>query len=134
MGSVTTVDSTHREINIYLNPQATDALSITPDQVVAAVASKNQEVPIGTINNAHQERVIQIQARMKRPEDFGRIIVVSRNGVPVQLEQLARVADGAQEVESLALCNGQRTLLMNVQQSQDENTIVVVNGLQKNAG
>ncbi|WP_342618302.1 efflux RND transporter permease subunit [Rhodoferax sp. GW822-FHT02A01] len=131
VGSVTTVGSTHREINIYLNPQALESLSITPDQVGAAVASENQEIPIGTINNAQQEKVIQIQARMKRPEDFGRIIVTRRNGVPVRVDQIARVADGAQEVESLALYNGQRTLLMNVQKSQDENTIAVVDGLQR---
>ena len=33
---------------------------------------------------------------------------------------------GAQEVESLALYNGQRTLLLSVQKAQDENTISVV--------
>jgi HAE1 family hydrophobic/amphiphilic exporter-1 len=49
----------------------------------------------------------------------------------VRVNQIARVADGAQEVDSLALYNGQRTLLLNVQKSQDENTIAVVDGLQK---
>jgi len=41
------------------------------------------------------------------------------------------VQDGAQELENLALYNGQRTLLMSVQKSQDENTIQVVDGLVK---
>ncbi len=66
---------------------------------------------------------------MQRPEDFGRIIVARKNGAPVRVEQLARVQDGAQEVESLALYNGQRTLLLSVQKAQDENTIEVVDGL-----
>ncbi len=131
VGSVTVVGGTQREINIYLNPKALESLGITPDQVVAAVTSENQEVPVGTITNAQQERVIQINARMKRPEDFGRIIVARRNGVAIRVDQVARIADGAQEVENLALYNGQRTLLMNVQKSQDENTIAVVDGLQK---
>jgi HAE1 family hydrophobic/amphiphilic exporter-1 len=68
---------------------------------------------------------------MQRPEDFGKIIVARKGGAPVRVDQLARVADGAQEVETLALYNGERTLLMNVQKSQDENTIAVVDGLQK---
>ena len=131
VGSVTVVGGTQREINIYLNPKALESLGITPDQVVAAVTSENQEVPVGTITNTQQERVIQINARMKRPEDFGRIIVARRNGVAIRVDQVARIADGAQEVENLALYNGQRTLLMNVQKSQDENTIAVVDGLQK---
>ena len=75
--------------------------------------------------------MVQIEARMQRPEDFGKIIVARKNGAAVRVDQLARVADGAQEVESLALYNGQRTLLLTVQKSQDENTIAVVDGLAK---
>jgi len=44
---------------------------------------------------------------------------------------VAQVKDGEQEIESLALYNGQRTLLLNVQKSQDENTIGVVDNLNK---
>jgi hydrophobic/amphiphilic exporter-1 (mainly G- bacteria), HAE1 family len=131
VGSVTLVGATQREINLYLNPQALEALGVTPEQVVSAVTSENQDVPVGTLKNAQQERVIQIHARMQRPEDFGQIIVARKNGAAVRLDQVARIADGAQEVESLALYNGQRTLLLNVQKSQDENTIAVVDGLQK---
>ena len=44
---------------------------------------------------------------------------------------MADVVDGPQEVESLALYNGQRTVLLSVQKSQGENTIAVVDGLNK---
>ncbi|MDE2419085.1 MAG: efflux RND transporter permease subunit [Burkholderiales bacterium] len=131
VGSVTVVGGTKREINIYLNPQSLEAFGITPDQVVSAVRNENQDLPVGTIRSDEQERVIQIEARMQRPEDFGRIIVARKNGAPVRVDQVARVADGAQEVDNLALYNGQRTLLLNVQKSQDENTIAVVDGLIK---
>ena len=131
VGSVTVVGGTKREINVYLNPQALESFGITPEQVVAAVRNENQDLPVGNIRSLEQERVIQIEARMQRPEDFGKIIVARKNGAPVRVNQIARVADGAQEVDSLALYNGQRTLLLNVQKSQDENTIAVVDGLQK---
>jgi HAE1 family hydrophobic/amphiphilic exporter-1 len=131
VGSVTVVGGTKREINLYLNPQALEAYGISPEQVVTAVRSETQDMPVGTIRSLEQERVIQIDARMQRPEDFGKIIVARKNGAAVRVEQVARVADGAQEVESLALYNGQRTLLLNVQKSQDENTIAVVDKLQK---
>ena len=131
VGSATVVGGTKREINIYLNPLALESFGITPDQVVSAVRNENQDLPVGSIRSAEQERVIQIAARMQRPEDFGKIIVARKNGAPVRVEQLAQVTDGAQEVETLALYNGQRTLLLNVQKSQDENTIAVVDGLIK---
>jgi len=129
VGSVTVVGGTRREINLYLNPQAMESLGISADQVAAAVRSENQELPVGAVRALDRERVVQIDARVERPEDFGRLIVARRNGTPIRLDQVARVADGAQEVENLALYNGQRTLLLTVQKSQDENTIQVVDGL-----
>jgi HAE1 family hydrophobic/amphiphilic exporter-1 len=131
VGSVSVVGGIEREINLYLKPAALDALGIGVDQVVAAVKSENQELPLGSIRSLEQERVVQINARLKRPEDFRDIVVARKGGNAVKLWQVAFVADGPQEVESLALYNGQRTVLLSVQKSQGENTIAVVDGLQK---
>jgi HAE1 family hydrophobic/amphiphilic exporter-1 len=131
VGSVTLVGGTKREINLYLNPAALEAFGLTTEQVVAAVSSENQDLPLGAVRSREQERVVQIDARIQRPEDFGKIIIARKNGAPVRLDQVARVSDGAQELDSLALYNGQRTLVLTVQKSQDENTISVVDGLQK---
>ncbi len=135
-GAVTLVGGTRREINLYLNPQAMESLGVTAEQVVNAVRSENQDLPIGAIRSLTQERVVKIDARIKRPEDFGNIIVArkagaSGNGAAITLDQVARVSDGAQEVDSLALYNGQRTLLLSVQKAQAENTIAVVDSLNK---
>ncbi|MET0542523.1 MAG: efflux RND transporter permease subunit [Variovorax sp.] len=131
VGSVTLVGGTKREINLYLNPQAMEALGVSADQVVNAVRNENQALPVGAVRSLEQDRVVQIDARMERPEDFGRIIVTRKGGAPIRVDQVARVADGAQEIDSLALYNGQRTLLLSVQKAQDENTIGVVDGLVK---
>jgi len=131
VGSVVLVGGNKREINIYLNPQALESFGLTPEQVATAVRNENQDYPVGSIRSAVQDRVIQIAARVQRPEDFGRIIITRKNGAPVRVDQVAQVKDGEQEIESLALYNGQRTLLLNVQKSQDENTIGVVDNLNK---
>ncbi|MDM0052292.1 efflux RND transporter permease subunit [Variovorax sp. J22R115] len=131
VGSVTLVGGTKREINIYLNPQAMEAFGVSASQVVEAVRSENQALPVGSVRSLEQDRVVQIDARMERPEDFGRIIVTRKGGAPIRVDQVATVSDGAQELDSLALYNGQRTLLLSVQKAQDENTIQVVDGLTK---
>lgn len=131
VGSVTVVGGTKREINLYLNPQALESFGITADQVVSAVRNENQDLPVGSVRNLEQDRVVQINARMKRPEDFANIIVARRGGAAIRLSQVAQINDGAQEAESLALFNGQRALVLQVQKSQDENTIQVVDGLNK---
>lgn len=131
VGSVTLVGGTKREINIYLNPEAMEAFGVSAQQVVEAVRNENQALPVGAVRSLEQERVVQVDARMERPEDFGKIILMRRGGAPIRIDQVATVRDGAQEIESLALYNGQRTLLLSVQKAQDENTIAVVDGLVK---
>jgi HAE1 family hydrophobic/amphiphilic exporter-1 len=131
VGAITLVGGTRREINVYLNPQAMEALGVSADQVAQALRNENQDLPVGAIRSLAQERVVKIDARMKRPEDFGKIIVARRNGAAITVDQVATVRDGAQEIDSLALRNGERTLVLNVQKAQDENTISVVDGLNK---
>ncbi|TMH33502.1 MAG: efflux RND transporter permease subunit [Betaproteobacteria bacterium] len=131
VGSVGVVGGISRQVNVYVKPAALEALGIGVDQVVAAVKSENQELPMGAIRSLEQERVVQINARLKRPEDFRDIVVARKGGNAVKLWQVADIVDGPQEVESLALYNGQRTVLLSVQKSQGENTIAVVDGLQK---
>ncbi|PUE51102.1 nodulation protein NolG [Limnohabitans sp. 2KL-17] len=131
VGSVSLVGGTRREINLYLQPAAMEALGVTADLVVTAVRNENQDLPVGAIRSVEQERMVQIESRMKRPEDFERIIVARKGNTPVRLSQVARVQDGAQELETMALYNGQRTLLLTVQKAQDENTIDVIDGLVK---
>ena len=129
VGAVNLVGATKRELNIYLQPQAMEALGVTPEQILQAVRGENQNQPLGPVRTRAQELTVQLEGRMERPEDFGRIIVARRGGSPIYLNQVATVHDGAQEQESLALYNGQPTLLVSVQKAQDENTIQVVDGL-----
>ncbi|HEY6133688.1 MAG TPA: efflux RND transporter permease subunit [Rubrivivax sp.] len=140
VGSVSVVGGVQREINVYVRPGLLEALGIGIDQVAAALRSENQELPLGAIRSREQERVVQINARLKTPADFRDIVVARRGvgnaggagaGVPIKLWQIADVVDGPQELESLALYNGQRTVLLSVQKSQGENTIDVVDGLRK---
>ncbi len=131
VGVVNLVGGSKREIQIQLNPQAMQALGITSDQVAQAVRNENQDFPLGSVKSSDRERVLQIEARMQRPEDFLNIIVARRAGQSVRLGQVARVVDGPQEPENMALYNGQRTLLLTVQKAQDENTIDVIDGLNR---
>ena len=130
VGAVTVVGGVQRQINVWLRPAAMEAHGLSTEQVAATLRSENQELPLGAIRSREQERVVQINARLKTPQDFADIVVLRKPaGQLVRLRQVADVEDGPQELESLALYNGQRTVLLSVQKSQGENTIAVVDGL-----
>ncbi|MFM2448578.1 MAG: hypothetical protein RIS44_1028 [Pseudomonadota bacterium] len=129
VGSVSVVGGVKRQISIHLQPSRMEALGVSVEQVLAAVRSENQELPMGNLRSIEQERVVQINARLLNPQDFRDIVVVRKGGSSIKLSQVADVIDGPAETESLALYNGQRTVLLSVQKSQGENTIAVVDGL-----
>ena len=129
VGAVTVLGGSRREINIYLRPDAMESLGVSADQIAAAVRNENQDLPVGSLRSNSQERVIQVQSRINRPEDFANIIVARKGTTPIRLAQVATIKDGAQEIENMALYNGERTLMLTVQKAQDANTIEVVDGL-----
>ncbi|MFM2055132.1 MAG: hypothetical protein RL456_3169, partial [Pseudomonadota bacterium] len=131
VGSVTLVGAVRREIAIHLDPARLEALGVGADQVIAAVRSENQDLPAGTLRSAESERVVQVRGRVQRPEDFERLVVARRGATLVRLGEVARVVDGPEEVDTLALYDGQRTIAVEVQKAQGENTIDVVDGLNR---
>jgi HAE1 family hydrophobic/amphiphilic exporter-1 len=125
------VGARKREINVYLKPAALEAMGIGAEQVMSALRTENRDLPAGALRSAESERVVQVDAAVKQPQELREIVVARRgaNAQPVKLWQVADVVDGPEEVETLALYNGRRTLAMDVQKSQGENTIDVVDGL-----
>jgi HAE1 family hydrophobic/amphiphilic exporter-1 len=131
VGSVNLVGDTQREINVYLRPPAMQALGISAEQVLQAVRQENQDFPAGNVRTLEEDRVVQINARLKTVEDFRALIITGRSGQNVRLAQVADVVDGPKELESLALLNGQRSLAIEVLKTQGENTLEVVNALKQ---
>jgi HAE1 family hydrophobic/amphiphilic exporter-1 len=130
VGSVSLVGALKREINVYLQPDRLNALGVRAEQVASRLRQENQDQPAGSVRTRERDRVVQIDARLKSIADFRALIVATRQGQPIRLDQVAEVIDGPQEAESLALYNGRRTLALEVLKSQGENTIDVVQGLQ----
>jgi HAE1 family hydrophobic/amphiphilic exporter-1 len=110
-----------------------EALRISVDQVMNTLRLENQDLPAGPIQSGDRDRVVQITGRIIAPQDFERLIVGRRQGQPVFLSQIARVVDGEQEVDSMALVNGERAIALDVVKAQGENTIAVVDAVIKSA-
>jgi HAE1 family hydrophobic/amphiphilic exporter-1 len=131
VGSVTIVGGVKRQVQIYLRPTDMESQGIGVDQVLAAVANENQELPAGAIKTREQEKVVQVQGRLKSVEDFNSIIVARRAGTPVTLREIATVVDGEEETETLALVDGKRTIALDILKAQGQNTIEVVDSVKE---
>ncbi|MFO0233924.1 MAG: efflux RND transporter permease subunit, partial [Burkholderiales bacterium] len=131
VGRVSVVGGVRREVQVVLRPAEMEALKVGVDQVLAALRNENQELPAGSIVTREREQSVQVRGRLKSVADFERIVVARRGGQPVYLGQVARVVDGQEERESLALVDGERAISLDIVKAQGENTIAVVDNVRR---
>lgn len=131
VGAATVVGGVKRQINIFLKPTEMQSLQIGIDQIINTVKAENQDVPAGSLVRGVSDTQVQVEGRMTDPSGFRRLIVTTRNGVPIYLSQVADIVDGQEELESTALFNGERALAIDVIKTQGSNTIAVADGLIK---
>src|SRR5215218_3221306 len=93
-------------LNVVLDPNRLAASGVGVDQVVAALRSQNLAAPVGSVTGPITERSIRLEGRLSRPEDFARLTVAQRNGVPIRLGDVATVQAGSAERRSAALYSG----------------------------
>jgi HAE1 family hydrophobic/amphiphilic exporter-1 len=129
VGQAWMVGQVKREIKIQLKPEHMRALGIGIDQVLATLSRENQELPAGSIETERSDTLVKVRGRIKEPREFGRLIVATRGGAPVRLEQFAEIEDGGQDETSAALVNGERALSIDIVKVQGANTIEVANGV-----
>jgi len=133
VGSVTLVGARQREIQVRLRPAAMEALGVSVDQIASALKGDIRDLPAGTLRNGEKDLVVQVLAAPSAPRDLAKTVVARRGsaGTPIRLSQVAEIIDGPQDLQSLALYNGQRTVMLDVVKNQGDNTVEVVDGLNR---
>lgn len=131
VGRAALVGGVAREIQVQLDPFRMRALNVGITQIADALRGENQLLPAGSLKNARQEMIVQVQGRLTDPRRFGDIVVAQRGDTAVRLRDLATVVDGEAEPTSMALINGRTALSIDVYKVSDANTVDTVDGVRK---
>lgn len=131
VGQVRWVGDRTRQIQVWLDIEKANAYNLTVDQIRAALAAQNVEVPGGRVDQQNRELTVRTLGRVERPEDFERIIVANREGAPVRVSDIATVEDGAEEQRSMALLDGKPAVVLEVRKQSGTNSLVVIDGVKE---
>jgi HAE1 family hydrophobic/amphiphilic exporter-1 len=96
------------------------------DQVAAAVASGNVNLPTGTLYGSDRTYNVMVNGQFDAAKPFANLIVNYQNGAPVRLSDIGRIYDGIQNDKLAAWVNGTRGVLLAIQKQPGVNTIAVV--------
>jgi multidrug efflux pump subunit AcrB len=118
-----------RAITINVEPDKLRSYNLTPDEVVGALAKFNVMSPSGNLRLDNTMYVTTVNTLIKNVSEFGDIPIVTKNGVPVLIKDVARVADAADVTVDYALIDGKRSVYLPVVKTADASTWQVVKDL-----
>lgn len=94
VSEVASVGGFVREYQIDVDPDAMRSYSVTLPQIINAAQRSNRDVGARTIENNGVEYVIRGKGFIESIDDIRAAVVVSREGVPVTIDQIATVGLG----------------------------------------
>jgi HAE1 family hydrophobic/amphiphilic exporter-1 len=118
-----------RQIQIELSKEKITALNLGVDRVVQTLRQENQNTPLGEIDQGDSTYLLRSQGQFQSLEDIRNLVVLTREGVPVYLRDIAEVKDTTEERRNFMRINGKPGVQIQVQKQSGKNTVQVANGV-----
>ncbi len=129
VGEVRLVGDVERTINVWIDADRLAAYDLPVDAVSDAIRRQNSDVPGGNVTDDQRERTLRTLGRVLDPAAFRTLTIARRNGVPVELGDVAQIEDGTAEARSLARLNGVPTVVLEVRRQSGANTVAAIDGV-----
>ena len=104
-------------------PERMAAYNISLKEVMDAAAKSQSNTAGGFVDNGNQEALVRNIGRTASLEDISNSVVVSRDGVPILLKDVANVVFGKQVMRGDAGVNGKQAVIVSVQKQPGANTV-----------
>jgi len=125
VGAVVIIGGQTRAVNVTVDPAKLRGRELSVDDVRSGLARQNLELPGGRVDQGNREEVLRTLGRVKKPEDFGDIILANRNGYPVRVNDVATVDDGFEEPRGLSRLDDDVAVSLIIQKQSGGNTVAV---------
>jgi HAE1 family hydrophobic/amphiphilic exporter-1 len=129
VAAVTVNGGVRRQIHVELSKEKITALNLSVNQVVQTLRSENQNTPLGEIYQGDATFLLRSQGQFQSIEDIRNLVVLTRQGVPVYLRDIAEVLDTTEERRSIMRINGKPGVQVQVQKQSGKNTVAVANAV-----
>jgi hydrophobe/amphiphile efflux-1 (HAE1) family protein len=114
-----------RELTVLLRAEKLREYNVAVSEVTAALRTQNTNAPVGKITGELDEKSIRLVGRIGSPAEFEQIVVKRRGEEVVRLAQVAEIADGFAEVNSVSIRSGKPNVGITVTRSREASTVSV---------
>ncbi|MGV3516123.1 efflux RND transporter permease subunit [Luteitalea sp.] len=125
VASVTVQGGLRRQIRVDLSKEKITALGLPVDRIVQVLRTENQNIPVGEINEGTLTYLVRSPGQFNNLEEIRNLVILTREGVPVYMRDIATVRDGTEDFRSFTRVNGQPGVQMRVTKQSGENTVEI---------
>jgi multidrug efflux pump len=118
-------------VRIQANPTALSSYGINLEDIRTAIAAANVNQAKGSFDGPSQAYQIGANDQLLDSSGYANLIVAYKNGGPVRLSDVARVADATENNLQAAWENKTPAIILNVQRQPGANIIAVVDNINK---
>ncbi|KGK87436.1 acriflavin resistance protein [Desulfosporosinus sp. HMP52] len=131
VGSVKVYGKEEREIKIKLDLEKLAEYGLAPAEMVSAVQNGNMERPGGKVTDGQTEISLRTDNKVKNLEDFYNITVGVRSGREIKVRDVATVADGIKDKDSISYYDGKEAIGVDIIKQSGSNTVLVSDNVKK---
>ncbi len=131
VAAVTINGGLRRQIHVDLSREKITALNLSPDRVVQILRTENQNIPLGEVNDADRTLLLRSPGQFTNIDEIKNIVVLTREGVPVYMRDIADITDATEDRRSFMRINGVNGIRMQVTKQSGTNTIQIAEGVKR---
>jgi HAE1 family hydrophobic/amphiphilic exporter-1 len=129
VAAVTINGGLRRQIRVDLSREKITALNLPPERVIQILRTENQNIPLGEVNDSDRTLLLRSPGQFTDIEEIRNIVVMTRNGVPVYMRDIADVRDTTEDRRSFMRIDGVNGIRMQVTKQSGTNTIQIAEGV-----
>ena len=131
VAAVTVQGGLRRQIHVELSKEKIRALDLPVDRVVNLLRTENQNIPLGEIDEGDRTYLVRSQGQFSNLNEIRDMVVMTRQGVPVYMKDIAEVKDSTEDFRSFTRINGRPGVRMSITKQSGTNTVQIATGVRE---
>ncbi|WP_348823767.1 efflux RND transporter permease subunit [Flavobacterium aestuarii] len=125
VAQVNIIGGQEREIQVNLDAVKMQGYGLSVPQVQQMILSSNLDFPTGNIQTRNQKILIRLAGKYKSVDELRNLVVSSKNGIEIRLQDIADVQDAQKIAEKISRVDQKSAIILQVIKQSDANAVAV---------
>jgi HAE1 family hydrophobic/amphiphilic exporter-1 len=131
VASVSVEGGLRRQIHVELSKEKIRALDLPVNRVITLLRAENQNTPLGEIDEGDRTYLVRSQGEFESLDQIRDLVVMTRQGVPVYMRDIADVKDSTEDFRSFTRIDGKPGVRLRITKQSGQNTVQIADAVRQ---